>query len=79
MRSPAWARWLVRRFADPEWADDVVGDLEETHVRLLERRGRIAAHARTALDAVGIALAFGMLRRGPDSRGINPMEAMRAD
>ena len=58
MTSPVWARWLLARLAQPGEADDVLGDLEETHRARRARHGRVHASIRTTLEALDMAAAL---------------------
>ena len=58
-RGPSrWARALLRFLAPREQADDVVGDLEETHRLHARRHGPLGAHVRTSLDTLDMAGAL---------------------
>ena len=58
MTTPEWIQWLLRRLAGPERADDVLGDLEEAHLRRVSRSGRLLATVLTGLAAVDMAVAL---------------------
>ena len=58
MSAPAWARGLLRWLAPRGQADNLVGDLEETHRRHSGRHGRVAAQMRTAVDTLDMAGAL---------------------
>lgn len=58
MRPPTWATWLLRKLAPRGHADDVVGDLEETHRLHTQRHGPAGARVRTGLDTLDMAAAL---------------------
>ena len=64
MAAPRWTRWLLRRLAPRERADDLLGDLEEAHRRRVERRGRPLAALLTTVEALDVALALARERVG---------------
>src|SRR5688500_8166264 len=55
---PRWTRALVRWLAPRDQADDVLGDLEETHRLRARRHGPLAAQVRTSVDALDMASAL---------------------
>ena len=57
-KSPWWARVLMRALASRGDAEDVLGDLEESHLRRMRRHGAAAARALTALETVDMAWAI---------------------
>jgi predicted permease len=65
--APRWAIALLRRLARHAAAEDVVGDLEETHVRRRGRHGRFVASVLTGIEALELAAALlrERLRIGP--------------
>ena len=74
VRTPWLARALLRRLAPPGRLDDLLGDLEEAHRRLVGRHGRGAATLLTCIEAV--ELAFALLRqRLPDGGGLRRRQA----
>lgn len=62
MRSPRWARWLVGCVAPAELEQEVVGDIEESFVRLERRHGRLRALFWTSVDAVDMAASLLRIR-----------------
>src|SRR5687768_2241069 len=62
MRSPWWARTLVRIIAPRGGADDVLGDLEESHLRRVKQHGAISARMLTTIDALDMAAAVARAR-----------------
>ena len=62
-RRPRWARLLVGWLA-PDEADDVLGDLQEAHVRRLRDHGPFAARALTAAETLEMAAALLRMRVG---------------
>lgn len=58
MKAPAWARALLRRAVPEERRDDVLGDLEEVHLRRRRRLGAPAAWLATSIEALLVAGAF---------------------
>ena len=58
MTTPKMIQWLLRRLAGPERADDVLGDLEEAHLRRVGHRGRLLANVLSALAAVDMSVAL---------------------
>jgi hypothetical protein len=63
MSAPRWARSLLTRLADPERADEVVGDLEEAHARRRRRHSGPVAALITTLEALDLAVALLRARR----------------
>lgn len=57
-QSPWWARVLVRSLAQRGDAEDVLGDLEESHLRHSRRHGAAAARALTAIETLDMAAAI---------------------
>jgi predicted permease len=49
---------LLRRVTPPEWAEDVLGDLEESHRRRRERRNGLVASVLTGFEALDMAFAI---------------------
>src|SRR5687767_4589766 len=62
MTSPWWARALVRIAAPRGDADDLLGDLEESHLRRLAQHDGIAARVLTTVDALDMATALARAR-----------------
>jgi predicted permease len=62
---PKWITALVRRVAPAHRADDVLGDLEEAHLRRVRRRGMMLASALTLVEALDmtVALLIARIRR----------------
>ena len=60
---PAWTRWLLRRLAPPDRVDDVLGDLEEAHLRRIQRHSRFSAQLLTCLDVLDMSAALLRQRR----------------
>lgn len=58
MAPPRWTRALLRLLAPRSHADDVVGDLEETHRLHARRHGPLEARVRTSLDTLDMAGAL---------------------
>lgn len=58
MTAPRWTRALLRRFAPPERADDVLGDLEETHRTRVAARGRMLGTLLTIFETLDMALTL---------------------
>ncbi len=80
MTSPLWARALLRFLARPDDADNLVGDLEESHRTRRSRRGPAVSWLLTGAEALDLAasVAWGRIRGlapGPRS----PAEAARTD
>jgi predicted permease len=57
-RSSWWARVLLRSLAARGEAEDVLGDLEEAHLRRTRRHGRLAARALTTTETLDMAAAL---------------------
>ena len=68
MSAPRWAARLVPRAATDEQADDVVGDLEEAHVRRAAKHGSFVAALLTGAEALD--LARGLLWERVRARGV---------
>jgi predicted permease len=66
--APRWARSLLTRLADPERADEVVGDLEEAHARRRRRHSGPVAALITTFEALDLAVALLRARRRRRSR-----------
>ena len=66
MSAPRWARALLRRLAPDGRAEDIVGDLEETHGLNVRRRGPLLGRLATSVETLDLARAL-LLER---SRGI---------
>ena len=62
MTFPRWARALVRLTAPRGEADDVLGDLEESHLRRMERHGAATARMLTAMETLDMAAALARAR-----------------
>lgn len=62
MRAPRWARMLVRIVTPRGEADDVLGDLEESHQRRCQRHGAAAARMLNAVDTLDMVTAIARSR-----------------
>ncbi|MBA3637683.1 MAG: ABC transporter permease [Acidobacteria bacterium] len=62
MRAPGWARVLVRIAAPRGEAEDVLGDLEESRHRRLQRHGAAAARMLSAIDTLDMVAAIARTR-----------------
>jgi putative ABC transport system permease protein len=58
VRRPLWARLLVKALAPRGDADDVLGDLQESHVRRTQTHRQVVARALTALETLDMATAL---------------------
>lgn len=58
MHAPRLARVLLLATAPEHRADDLLGDLEETHRRRVDRNGRFLASVGTTLEATDMAIAL---------------------
>ena len=58
MPPPRWTRALLRLLASRSHADDVVGDLEETHRLHARRHGPLEARVRTSVETLDMASAL---------------------
>lgn len=63
MSAPRWTRALLARLAEPDLADEVLGDLEEAHRKRVERLGPLVANILTALESLDMAFALRWQRR----------------
>jgi predicted permease len=57
-RPPRWTRLLLRLVAPRGEAEDVLGDVEETHRGRARRHGHATAHVLTSLETLDMALAL---------------------
>ncbi len=55
MTAPKWLAALLKRLAPSGGADDLLGDLEETHRTRVQRRGRVIGSLLTGIEALDIA------------------------
>lgn len=62
MSLPRVAVFLVRRFAQPNRVEDLLGDLEEVHRGRLARQGRVLARLLTTVEAVECTVASAFVR-----------------
>lgn len=62
MNAPGWARALLRSLAPRGQADEVVGDLEESHRLHTRRHGPAVARLRTTLETFDMAAALVRIR-----------------
>jgi predicted permease len=64
MGTPRWAAVLLRLLAPPGEADDVLGDLEEAHLRRLRRHSRAIARVLTSIETLEMCAALTRVRVG---------------
>jgi predicted permease len=55
---PRWAAALLRRVTQPDRADDLIGDAEESHRRRVERRGPAIASVMTTIETLDLVAAL---------------------
>lgn len=65
MITPGWIQWLLRRLAGPEAAEDLLGDVEESHRQRLAGRGAWLAVVLTTIHALDLARALVARRIAP--------------
>ncbi|MGH7554190.1 MAG: permease prefix domain 2-containing transporter [Longimicrobiales bacterium] len=55
---PRWAAALLRRVVQPDRADDLIGDVEESHRRRVVTSGPTIAAVMTAIETVDLVAAL---------------------